>query len=274
MEVINLADDITGYKGLVARHGLSFFIQTNSHSILFDFGPDSATLKRNSAAMGVNLADVDIAFLSHGHLDHGGGLEYFLSVNKIAKIYCKESAFEPHLSKHGFSHVKIGIPEYLKKYGRFVFVKNFTKIDDELTVFSGVEDKLYHSPANDNLEVRRKGFGRTQDDFSHEINLIVTENKKKYLFFGCGHCGVVNILRKAEKCSSSKMAAAIGGFHLEGRIMAPDSLILDLAAYLSALPSATVFYTCHCTGAAAYNILKSKMGDRIEYFMCGDRLKL
>lgn len=274
MKVINLADDITEYNGLIARHGLSFLICTDSHIILFDFGPDGATLKKNSAALGVDLSEVDIAFLSHGHIDHGGGLEYFLNVNKTARIYCKESAFDMHYSKHGFTHVKIGVPEYLKKNGRFVFVKNFNKIDDTLTVFSGVEDKKFHSPANDNLEVRRIGYGRIKDDFSHEINLIVTENKKKYLFFGCGHCGVVNILRKAEKCSSSKMAAAIGGFHLEGRTIAPDSLILDLAAYLSALPSSTVFYTCHCTGAAAYNILKSKMGDRIEYFMCGDVLKL
>lgn len=273
MIITNLVDDIAGYSGLAARHGLSFFINTDRHNILFDFGPDGSALKRNAAALGVDLSLVDIAFLSHGHLDHGGGIEYFLSVNKTAPIYCKENAFEQHLSKHGFFRVQIGLPEYLKKNDRFVFVKNFSKLDDELTVFSGVADKELHSSANDNLEVRRfGGGGRVKDDFSHEMNLVITEGDKKFLIMGCGHCGAVNILKKAEGCTSSKMAAVIGGFHLVGQSVAPDKLVLDLAERL--MRSKAVFYTCHCTGAAAYNVLKPKMGERINYFMGGDTLKL
>lgn len=273
MILTSLVDDISSYKGLVARHGLSFFIVTESHYILFDFGPDGSALKRNAAALGVDLSLVDMAFLSHGHLDHGGGIEYFLSVNKTAPIYCKENAFEQHLSKHGLFRVKIGLPEYLKKSDRFIFVKNFSRIDDELTVFSGVVDKELHSPANDNLEVRLSGGGgRVKDNFSHEMNLVITEGNKKFLIMGCGHCGAANILKKAESCASSKMTAVIGGFHLIGQSIAPDKLMLDLADCL--LKSSATFYTCHCTGAAGFNVLKTKMGKRLEYIACGDTLKL
>lgn len=274
MEIISLVDDITDYKGIRAAHGLSFLIRTRAHVILFDFGPDGSTLKKNAAALGVDLADVDIAFLSHGHIDHGGGMEYFLQANKRAKIYCKENAFVPHLSKRGFTHVKIGVPEFLKKNSRIKFVNNFRKIDDEITVFSGVEDKILHSEANDNLEAKPFGQGRVKDDFSHEINLVINDGGKKYLICGCGHCGIVNILRKAEKCTSSKMTAAIGGFHLQGSKMASDKTIMDLADYLYMRYPHVKFYTCHCTGASAFGILKQKMGEQVEYIICGDRLQL
>jgi len=274
MEIINLVDDITDYKGIKAAHGLSFFIRTRRHNILFDFGPDSSTLKKNAAALGIDLNDVDIAFLSHGHSDHAGGIEHFISVNKRAKIYAKENAFGTHLSKHGFTRMKIGIPDFLKKSGRFKFVNNFVKIDDELTVFSGVEDKICHSEANDNLETDSRETGRIKDDFSHEINLVINDGGKNYLICGCGHCGIINILKKAEKCTSSRMSAAIGGFHLQASKMASDKTIMDIADYLFMRYPYAKFYTCHCTGAAAFGMMQQKMGGQIEYFMCGDRLQL
>jgi len=274
VEIISLADDVTDYKGISAEHGLSFFIRTASHTVLFDFGMSGAALKKNAATMGVDLSEVDIAFLSHGHIAHGGGLEYFLSVNKKAKVYCKEDAFDVHTIKQGFFHVKIGIPEYIKNNKRLVFTKNFLKIDEFLTVFSGTEDKLFHSPTNDSLERRKIGFGRKKDDFSDELNLIITDGGKKFLFVGCAHCGIINILKKAEKSVSSKINYVFGGFHLQSTSLAPDDVILGVADYLYLRHPYTKFYTCHCTGATAFELMHRKMGGQIEYIMCGDRLQL
>jgi len=41
----------------------------------------------NSITLGFDLASVDIAVLSHGHYDHGGGLASFLKIDKKARVY-------------------------------------------------------------------------------------------------------------------------------------------------------------------------------------------
>ena len=56
---------------LKAEHGLSLFIETENHKILFDMGQTNLFLK-NAKNLNINLEDVDFAVLSHGHYDHGG----------------------------------------------------------------------------------------------------------------------------------------------------------------------------------------------------------
>ena len=48
-------------------------------------GPDASFLD-NARALGIDLAAVDAAVLSHGHSDHGGGLAAFCEANRTAKI--------------------------------------------------------------------------------------------------------------------------------------------------------------------------------------------
>lgn len=51
--------------------------------------------------------------------------------------------------------------------------------------------------ADDVLKVERKLNCSYQgkDDFSHEQNLLITENES-VLIIGCGHAGVINIMEK------------------------------------------------------------------------------
>ena len=61
-----------------AHHGLSLvitaYIGSDSHSFLFDAGPEEYTIERNGEKLGVEFDDIEAAMLSHGHWDHGGGL--------------------------------------------------------------------------------------------------------------------------------------------------------------------------------------------------------
>ena len=53
--------------------GLSFLIETAGKKILFDTGYSGVFLA-NAGKMGIDLRDLDHVVLSHGHLDHTGGL--------------------------------------------------------------------------------------------------------------------------------------------------------------------------------------------------------
>ena len=53
--------------------GLSFLLETRGKKILFDTGYSDAFLD-NAGKMGISIRDLDAVVLSHGHLDHTGGL--------------------------------------------------------------------------------------------------------------------------------------------------------------------------------------------------------
>ena len=93
---------------LTPVHGLSLYIETERHKLLFDLGPDG-TLLKNAEKRGIDLGQVDAAVISHGHFDHGGALAAFLKVNHTAKVYIQRRAFEKHFSKSlGFVKVPVG----------------------------------------------------------------------------------------------------------------------------------------------------------------------
>ena len=77
MRIISLVENTSVNDAIKAEHGLSLYIESKNYKILFDMGQTDLFLK-NAKRLGVDLSQVDIAILSHGHYDHGGGLEEFL----------------------------------------------------------------------------------------------------------------------------------------------------------------------------------------------------
>ncbi len=71
-----------GSKYLIGEHGLSFYIETQSHKILFDTGQNLA-ISNNAQVLGIDLSRIDTVILSHGHYDHTGGLKSLLECNRI-----------------------------------------------------------------------------------------------------------------------------------------------------------------------------------------------
>ena len=71
MYVTVLVENTSFTEGLRAEHGLSLYIEANDKKILFDMG-QTELFADNAEKLGIHLADVDVAVLSHGHYDHGG----------------------------------------------------------------------------------------------------------------------------------------------------------------------------------------------------------
>lgn len=264
MKITSLVENTTQSE-LMAKHGLSLYIETARHKILFDLGPDG-TLFENAAKRNIDLSAVDTVIISHGHMDHGGALERFLSVNSAAKIYVQRRAFYPHYSKTAFIKVPVGLKARLQAEKQIILLDGDYRIDDELFLFTADKTDKCHSPANDVLYERDR-----KDTFSHEQNLLISENKAA-LIMGCGHAGVVNIM---EKASAYQPEICVGGFHLFNPVTKKSvsaELLDDIAAELRKY-SNTEFYTCHCTGKKAFAYLSGRM-EKLHYLSCGERIIL
>lgn len=277
LKITSLVENTSRNHDLEIRHGLSLFIETSKHKILFDLGPDK-TFSTNASRKGINLNEVDIVVISHGHLDHGGGLPYFLKINNHARVYIKKEAFEEHYSKRLSYYNNVGISELNLDQSRFIFVDDYLTIDDELTLFSNVTGRKLFSSMNSNLHTKVNDLSFKRDNFNHEQYLIVSDNDRDILFTGCSHNGVVNIVEKYDQIKKDKnsiLKYVIGGFHLysEGLDQYEDEKrIIDLGKWI--ISRKENYLTCHCTGEKAFSLLRDSANEKVSYLRCGDSLVL
>lgn len=261
----------TSSKGLPVEHGLSLYIaKDNGKNVLFDMG-QSHLFARNAAALSLSIADIDIAVVSHGHYDHGGGLKTFLLENTQASVYIHKDAFQPHYSLRETGLRHIGLDESLYDNDRLVFCDDATRIGNGMTLFAGVQGHCCNPIGN------RLLFGPNEaenDDFRHEQSLLIEEGQQLVLMAGCAHRGIVNIMRKAEMVAGRAPTHVLAGMHLVKSGLSErdeDRAIATLATELMKYTE-TKFYTMHCTGEEQYKKLKSLMGTQIDYLACGDKI--
>ena len=270
MKIVTLLEDTACRTDLSAARGLSIYVETAKHKVLFDMGPDASFLD-NAARLGVDIAAVDTAVLSHGHSDHGGGLAAFCRANARAKIYLRPDALQPHYAVlPGQEPRSIGLeapPEPIRE--RLVSTGASLRLDEELLLFSDVEDDASLRAAAPKLQ-QGTAEGLRPDGFFHEQHLLVEEGGKAALLAGCGHLGIVNTLRAAKRHLGRAPDVVFGGFHLfELRPDAPESQALIAATAAELAEGDTVYYTGHCTGEWAYERLKETLGDRLRPMDCG-----
>lgn len=263
MEIYALMENIPYRQGFAAEHGLSLYIKTARHRILFDTG-QSAAFADNAGLLGLDLGNVDMLVLSHGHYDHGGGIRRFLELNDCAPVYLSEYAFGAYY--HGAKKY-IGIDPSLEGSSRMVKVKDSLEIGEGLTLYS-CNGRSCRCPVDDAGLTEKKDGVFLPDSFLHEQYLVIRENGIKTVISGCSHKGILNIIEWF------RPDILVGGFHFMGQeISEAGNERLDRAAE-TLLQYDTVYYTCHCTGETQYRYLKEKMGDRLHYLASGQKITL
>jgi 7,8-dihydropterin-6-yl-methyl-4-(beta-D-ribofuranosyl)aminobenzene 5'-phosphate synthase len=274
MVITTLVENTSLLKEFKCKHGLSLHIKTNKHNILFDLGSNGLFIE-NAIKLNIDISDVDILVISHGHKDHGGALKLFLQHNSKAKIYINKDAFNKYYtSVLGALKFYVGLDDRLQFNERIIFTEDIFQIDEDICLFSNVPKKYETSNLNDSLFIKIDGK-YYKDDFTHEQSLLIRENDKYILIAGCAHKGIVNIIDKAEEIMDSNLSTVIGGFHLFNPVnKKSESLefISNIAKNLS--NKNTIFYTCHCTGNKAFYILKENLKDKIMYLSTGQVIEL
>ena len=258
MKIISLVENTSVNHDIEAEHGLSLYIESKNHKILFDMGQTDLFLK-NAKKLGVDLSQVDIAILSHGHYDHGGGLEEFLKINKKAYVYISQYAFDTY---YNGKEKYIGLNLSLKDNRRLIFTNGNVEVEEGITLYHCNDRVKRYDLGSFGLNVKREQE-YVPDDFRHEQYMLIEENGKQILFSGCSHKGILNI---AEWFQPDVL---IGGFHFSKLPL--DDTLKSYAKYLDEFK--TEYYTCHCTGMEQFSYMKQFMS-RLFYLSAGQILQL
>ena len=220
----------------------------------------SDLLLRNAARLGVDLSQVDLAVLSHGHYDHGGGIAAFRTVNRHAPLYVSRHAFGRF-----YSTKYIGLAADTQNDHRLIETEGIIPLGEGITLFA--DGAVPHFGEQNRGLTKEEHGTRIPDDFCHEQYLLIEENGKRVLFSGCSHRGAVNVVRHFAP------DVLVGGFHFKNMDPVLHAPFLRTAADWL-LQADTVYYTCHCTGMEQYAFLKEIMKDRLHYLSCGQTVEL
>lgn len=226
-------------KSLQAKAGLSLLIQDGLTTILFDTGPDSSFLQ-NAAQMGLDLSSLTATVLSHGHYDHCGGVEW---LPDNSRIIC-----HPQIANERHSAVKFfGYTKKIKKlsldidYSRHRMEYSSTPLHiSDRFMWSGkiamAEPKAYGVIS---------GQHTTLDYVTDEGVLIYKSDRGLVIITGCGHRGIINIVRYCQKITGiNHIHALLGGFHLR---CASPHVLWQVRKFIDQQKPEKIM-GCHCTG--------------------------
>lgn len=264
MKITTLIEDTCYDPKCSIEHGLALYIETPKHTILSDTGA-SGTFIDNAIKLGIDLTKVDTVVLSHGHYDHTGGMLEFSGNNAHADVYLQRTACGDFFHNNRF----IGIDDRILSLRTLHLLDGDHKIDEELSIFSNITGRKLYARGNQTL-IKRVKDTFTPDDFSHEQCLVVQSEGKKVLFSGCAHNGIINILDRFRALYHTDPDVVISGFHMVqklGYTQEDINMMKETANELAKLH--TCFYTGHCTGEKAYEVMAPILGDRLRPIKTG-----
>ncbi|MBK3517414.1 MBL fold metallo-hydrolase [Carboxylicivirga marina] len=265
MRLTTLIDNKQSQKQLKCEHGLSFLLQTDELSILFDTGQSDKFLS-NAQKLGIDLSTVDYVVLSHGHYDHTGGLPAFLNHNKKAKVIIHKKALKERFSSSTQMVKPNGITwvsELSQFANRVMFIENDVALTDSLFLLTNIQPKIGFEIVNERLVVKH-GNSYTPDCFDDEMILVAKRQQNPIVLCGCAHTGIVNILHEIKQRKGfDTFDLVAGGLHLNGNKHEQVQFVIDGLAPFNIKQWALN----HCTGDVAFNSFLKAFPEQVMY--CG-----
>jgi len=191
-------------NSILAEHGFSAMVTTTTkekpRTMLFDFGFSEDVVTRNATALGVHLTKVEVATLSHGHMDHFGGLaEVAARIGKNGLgLILHPAAFRRNRYVEPIQGTKTGLPTLEREKVETLGFK-ITEAKEPLLLLDGDALFLGEIPRRTSFEKglpnafyderEQKVLDLIEDDTAVVMNL---GSKGLVVLSGCAHSGIIN----------------------------------------------------------------------------------
>lgn len=220
---------------------LALLVEDDDAKVLFDTGY-SDLLVGNAAALGISLLDLTHVVLSHGHVDHTGGLGPLLrhwTSASIEGIPWRRPVFVAHpLAFRGRSSSSSGVgswvsPDILARYGEVRLSVEPLYLAERILFLGEIPDRLpFEAPAPG------------ADAFPDDTGLALATPDGLVILSGCAHAGICSTIAHARRIADAgRVRDVVGGFHMLGP---SDHRLAATASFLTGLGLPAI-HPCHCT---------------------------
>jgi len=245
----------------IGEPGLSFYLECGGKHILFDTGYSDALLV-NAKKMGIDLLNLDLVVLSHGHIDHTGGLTFLLRALMEASLEER-----PHRMPMVIAHPHCFYPRPMPLVGDIGSPVNEAKIlrqcpvttskkplwlTSDLVFLGEIDRTMDIIPDRDKKRTIIAPDGPQPDRLLDDSALVYLSSQGLVIITGCSHAGIANIIAYARKVGvNQRIRDIIGGLHLKE---SDHETLEGTLSYLKHV-SPVALHPCHCTSLAAKTAL-------------------
>jgi 7,8-dihydropterin-6-yl-methyl-4-(beta-D-ribofuranosyl)aminobenzene 5'-phosphate synthase len=264
MRVYVLVDDREGDNGCLSEHGLSLYIEVDGKKILLDNGQSSMFLQ-NAKNLDIDLDEVDLIVLSHGHYDHGNGFRY---LKDGKSVICHPNCFAERYSvkRKEYGGLNISKEELENKFS-LILSKEPYRISENIYYLGEI-------PRNNDFEAKEFPTvykdGKV-DDVKDDSGIVIKTENGLVVISGCAHSGICNTIDYARKLmNESKVYAVVGGFHLRD---ANEQLEKTIEYFKC--NKIDNLYLAHCTSDEVCEKIKDEMTEAfVEVIGSGKKYEL
>ena len=256
---------------LLAEYGLALLIQSRrgdeKFTILHDFGLSGQALLNNLDYMNFDPGEVDAMVLSHGHIDHYGGLAKFLATYKDrlvrhpALYVGHDDVFAPRWKVKGEKKSFQGQLDRndVAENARIVLANDPIVMGGHACLSGTIPMTAEHELSSPSARVEKQG-SLEKDRFEEELAICYRlQDKGLVVIMACAHRGLVNTVAHTRAVTGvDRVHAVLGGLHLaKTPPRAFDKTIGALEAW-----QVKHVVPMHCTGAAATDNLHRRLSQQ------------
>ena len=280
--IINLYDAFGSRRdGLQHDFGFAALIRYEGKTILFDSGTNADILKANTAALGVDLREVDLAVASHAHFDHINGFDYLLEVNPDVKLYFPNDFFWGADVDFSVAGREPDAAEKLPKEQRYFngdketfafnqsgrfwkadveFIESHREIAPGLTLIATSSPYMGYFtryPSLGGVETNAVAGDDIKTVNLPELSLNLASPTGDVLVVGCSHTMVEAIVRETKGHLDRDIGLVLGGYHL---LPYTSAEVRDIAARMKDELGVASVAPAHCTGHVGFRVFGEVFG--------------